>query len=148
MGDQSISIRHSDQELDIILETVIEMIVKGYSSTNIVLHFKEDKSLHRTERTIHNYIKSAKIEIKERFSCESDELMALAAFRYEDLYKKNYAIQDYRECRNVQDSFNKLVGLNAPIRSELSIAEPKKLIIKINRNEDNQIKPGDPISLD
>ena len=29
-----------------------------------------------------------------------------------------------------------------------SMTENKKLIIKINRNEDNQIKPGDPISLD
>lgn len=45
--------------------------------------------------------------------------MLLAYARLTDLYSLNYAKADYKECREIQREINKLLGLNAPERSEI-----------------------------
>jgi hypothetical protein len=107
MDDKVDRVRSNDAELDLDVELVCEMLIKAYSRTDIIRWFDKKKSIPQ----IDVYIKKAKISIKERFSETDNELTKLAFSRYEDLYKKNYQIQDYRECRQVQDSFNKLAGL-------------------------------------
>lgn len=45
--------------------------------------------------------------------------MLLSYARLTDLYSLNYAKGDLRECREIQREINKLLGLNAPERSEI-----------------------------
>ena len=115
--------KHSKVELDLTLELVIEMIVKGQSRTDILRYFTENENIEkrRSVSSVDKYIKRAALEIKKRFSADKEKVKPTAIARYMDLYKKNYAIQDYRECRQVQDSLNKLVGLNEPEKISLEV---------------------------
>ena len=59
-------------------------------------------------------------------SNEDLQKLKKAKKRYEDLYQKNYNIQDYKEARSVQDSLNKLIGLNEPDKKEIRINDANK----------------------
>jgi len=41
----------------------------------------------------------------------------------DNLYVKNYTIEDFRECRNIIESKSKLLGLNAPSKITLGGGE-------------------------
>ncbi len=58
----------------------------------------------------------------------------------------NKEVKIFDKIRALQD-LGKHLGIFEKDNEQLN-PNTKKLIIKINRNEDNQIKPGDPISLD
>lgn len=129
--------KQSNAEMDLILETVIEMLLKGLSRTDILRHFAENENFKKSERSVDYYIDKSKKEIKERFKPEKENLKALSIARYEDLYKKNYQIQDYRECRQIIDSVSKLFGLNEP-------TTVKNQLLDENGNPTN---PNQPITI-
>lgn len=106
----------SNAQMDKFLETVIEMIVKGYTRTDILRYFAENEKLElrRSERSVDLYIKKARGEIRKRYKPKRDNILAESLAKLDDLYKKNYTIQDYRECRQVIEALAKLTGINAP----------------------------------
>lgn len=124
MDARADKVKSSKAELDLVLETVIEMIIKGHTRTDIIRHFQKDENKinAKSERSVDYYISNAREEIKKRFEPQKEALIALAVMRYEDLYKKNYQIQDFRECRSVQDSLNKITGISVD-KTELTIRE-------------------------
>lgn len=122
MGNYGKTNKASAAQMDLFLETVIEMIVKGLSRVDILRYFTEteDEKNRRSESSVDLYIKKARKELKKRYKAKHEDLIAESLAKYNDLYKKNYAIQDYRECRQVLDSRAKLSGLNAPEKTELT----------------------------
>lgn len=107
-------IKPSKHEIDEMLESIIEMIISGHTRVEIVRIYMAPDQPQRTPRTIDNYLARARKEIAKRNKPRIEALTATAYARYDDLYKKNIDAKDYREARQVQDSLNKLAGLNAP----------------------------------
>ena len=101
-------------EYEIRVDTVAEMLVKGCKRPEILRYSAStwDISVRQTDE----YIANARSRIDEVNAESLKEQVSIALARYNDLIKKNYQIQDYRECRAVQDSINKLLGLEAAIK--------------------------------
>lgn len=120
----------SNAQMDKFLETVIEMIVKGFTRTDILRYFTENEKLElrRSESSVDIYIKKARKEIIKRFQPEREKLMADSLAKLTNLYKKNYEIQDYRECRQIIETLGKLTGINAPEKTEITGKDGKPLI--------------------
>lgn len=105
----------SNAEMELRIQTVYEMIVKGATRPFILRYTAEKWNL--SERQTDTYISEANERIKSTFN-DKDRLRLINEHRAKlsDLYVKNYAIEDFRECRNILESERKLLGLDEPIK--------------------------------
>lgn len=105
--------KSTDAEIELRIATLYEMIVKGSSYVYIVRYASTEWKI--SSRQVDTYILKAKEQIKETYGQEYKEtILSNHLAQLENLYEKNYTIEDFRECRNIIDSRNKLLGLNAP----------------------------------
>jgi uncharacterized protein YpmB len=102
----------TDAEISIRVGNTLELLLRGTTRARIVAITTNNYNV--CEKTADTYISKAKEIIKENTSATKDEMIALAAARYQDLYEKNYDSSDLKEARMVLDSISKLFGLEAP----------------------------------
>jgi hypothetical protein len=91
---------------------ILELYVNGYGRKQIVQYCSETHNL--SERQVDNYLAKVYEEISVNIQEHKTKLIKQSIRRFNDLYERNSAIQDYRECRQVQESIIKLFGLSEP----------------------------------
>ena len=112
----------TNAEIELRIKTIYEMTVKGCSRKYIVRYSAENWNIN--ERQVDDYLKRVYTEIKETYNDDyKKSLLDKHIAQLEDLYVKNYTIEDFRECRNIIESKNKMLGLNAPDRIDTTITE-------------------------
>ena len=125
--------KSTNAEIELRLSTIYEMVVKGASRKYIVRYCSEKFEI--TSRQTDEYLKRVYEEIKETYGEDyKQKILEKQLAQLDDLYVKNYTIEDFRECRNIIESKSKLLGLNA--------AE------KIDINNTTQILSNDPLNAD
>lgn len=102
------------------IQIVTRMFLQGYSRAEITRFVAVSWGL-KTRQT-DNYILKAKTAIKECASKEKDYQKCLALARFEDLYKNAYKDGNIVACQSIQNSINKLKGLNADINVNASVS--------------------------
>lgn len=129
--------KSTDAELELRIAIIYEMVVKGASRKYIVRYGSETWKI--SSRQIDDYLKRVYEDIKETYGEDyKKDILSKQLAQLDDLYVKNYTIEDFRECRNLIESKNKLLGLNAPDKIlDVTPQAPMKLIIKVNRSEDS-----------
>jgi hypothetical protein len=108
----------TDAEISIRVGNTVELLLRGYARSKIVEITTNNYKV--CEKTADTYIAKAKELIKENTSVTKDEMVALAAARYNDLYEKNYDSSDLKEARMVLDSIIKLFGLEQPSKVDVT----------------------------
>jgi hypothetical protein len=108
----------TDAEISIRVGNTLELLLRGYARSKIVEITTNNYKV--CEKTADTYIAKAKELIKENTSVTKDEMVALAAARYNDLYEKNYDSSDLKEARMVLDSIIKLFGLEQPSKVDVT----------------------------
>jgi hypothetical protein len=103
--------KSTDAEINIRHATVAEMLVKGQSRQDILQYASNTWKV--SDRTADEYIAKAWAKLKKSINDDIDNYKSLLINRFEDLYKRNYNIQDYRECRQVLGDLSKIIGLSA-----------------------------------
>lgn len=124
MNIEKINERVSDFELSKRVELVAELLIRGVPRAKgyrFVNDTEGEYNWNITLRQYDNYVKKAKKLIKDQAKGKTEEFKNLAFARFNDLYQKNYSAQDFRECRNVQESLNKLLGLNEPDKTDINL---------------------------
>lgn len=101
-----------------IVNELTELIINGYSRKQIVQYCAETHNI--AERQVDNYLSQVYNNISNDLGKYRKSLIKQSIKRFNDLYDRNSAIQDYRECRQVQESIIKLFGLNEPIKSDIT----------------------------
>lgn len=121
-------------EIDIRIDTICEMLIKSVSRKKIVRFCSEKYGI--TSRQTDTYIKKAREQIKNEFPKEKkSHLIRLSLAQYEDLYAKSYTIEDYRECRSIIESRNKLLGLYENEKIDHNFAQTGVIILPSNGRE-------------
>jgi len=98
--------------------------LRAYGQRDPLVEYKKEglrlfKEIYNvTESQFEKDLANAKKTLTETVKEKRKHLVGVALTRYEFLYNKNLKIQDYREARQVIDSINKLLGLNAPTKNE------------------------------
>lgn len=105
--------RDSAESLEILTE-IIDLWVNGMPRKEIVQYCAENHKI--AERQTDNYLAKAYKEIANNSKDHRGKLINQALRRYNDLYDRNLAVLDYKECRGVQDSICKLFGLNEAMK--------------------------------
>jgi hypothetical protein len=103
---------------------VLEMLIKGCSKTYIVRFCAEKFKIRLRQTEV--YIAKATYEIKETYGEKYKEnIIEKQLAQLDDLYVKNYTIEDFRECRNLIESKSKLLGINAAIKTDITTGGEK-----------------------
>ena len=102
--------KRDSNEADKLFNEILELWINGYSRKLIIQYCTENHNI--SERQIDNYLAKVYQEISNNHKEHRSKLVNQALRRYNDLYDRNLAIQDYRECRAVQDSVVKLFGIS------------------------------------
>ena len=131
--------KSTDAEIELRIATVYEMVVKGASRKYIVRYGSENWNI--SSRQIDDYLKRVYEDIKEAYGNEyKEQVLNKQLAQLDDLYVKNYTIEDFRECRNIIESKSKLLGLNAPLKTDVTTQGEKiQTIIQLG----NGIKPNE-----
>jgi hypothetical protein len=127
--------KSTNAEIELRIATVYEMYLKGCSRPYIVRYGSEIWGI--TDRQIDEYLERAKQILKENFGLKyKEELLSKHLAQLDDLFVKNYTIQDFRECRNLIETKNKFLGLDAPTKQETKIeANFSDIVIMPKKNE-------------
>jgi len=111
--------KSTDAEIELRVSTIYEMVVKGASRKYIVRYCSEKYNI--SSRQVDTYLSRVNEEIKLTFGLEYKErIIEKHLAQLDDLYVKNYTIEDFRECRNLIESKSKLLGLNEPEKKSIS----------------------------
>lgn len=111
--------KSTDAEIQLRLDTIYEMVVKGASRKYIVRYASENWKI--TSRQTDEYLSRVYDEIKNTFTIEKkQEIISKQLAQLDDLYVKSYMIEDFRECRSIIESRSKLLGLNEPTKSDVT----------------------------
>ena len=128
----------TDSEVKIRLSIIYDMIVKGMSRKYIVRYCAEKWGL--ASRQVDVYLKRVYTEIKETYGDSyKKNILSRQLAQLDDLYVKNYTAKDYRECRNLIESKNKLLGLNEPEKFNINTDFD---ITKLYKGNDNDSTKG------
>lgn len=108
----------TETEVIIRVEGVVEMLLNGHSRMDIVNFCNKKYGVQ--SRMVDNYIAQAKLIIKEQTDKDIEQNIAIAYNRLNDLYKRSLKEGDYSECRQIQGSINKLLGLDAAVKTDIT----------------------------
>lgn len=111
---------------------VEEMILKGCNKSYIVQFVSEKYNIG--ERQVENYLAKARQQILIDFenTFDSESFKSEVYGRLQDLYRKNYTIEDFRECRNIVKDLRDMLGLDKPKQTDVtSMGEKIQTIINL-----------------
>jgi hypothetical protein len=114
---ENIREKSTNAEYDLRVNKVMEMILKGQSRISIVQNISKNYNI--TFRQADNYIADATKKIKESANKDAEQNISITIERYRDLYYKSYQLEDYAECRRIQESLVKLLGISEPEKTSV-----------------------------
>ena len=110
-------VKSTNAEIVQRIALVYEMTVKGASYSYIIRYCTEKWNV--STRQVETYISRVKEQLKELYDeSYKKNLLEKTMAQLDDLYVKNYTIEDFRECRNLIESRNKMLGINSAEKIE------------------------------
>jgi len=100
---------------------VMDLIIAGMTGYEIHRYIKEkhaDWDLSHQSR--HNLIKRAMALIAEAAQVDRQAEIGKSLRRKNLLYRRSFVINDYKACLAAQESIDKMLALNAPVRHEVT----------------------------
>lgn len=110
----------TDIEVEARINTVYEMLLKAASRPFIIRYASEKWGI--TDRQTDEYIKRANVLIESESEHAREKMLSKCIARLEDLYRKNYTVEDFRECRNLIGDMRKLLGLDEAKKVQIEMS--------------------------
>lgn len=119
---------------DLIAQIINLRLVENWSTKSILDFLQNDLGYGMTQS--YEYIKWAKEVIKDRYKATNDAAVEEAIFQYENMIEKAYNSGNYKLWNELKKELNKITGINAPEKIELS-GELKSININIVKNNND-----------
>lgn len=94
----------------VAIQDIYKAFLSGYSCHRIYEEFPDKYGV--SKRTIERYIKKAKAMLREDCNQDIEDWRALSNERYNDLYRMSLKMGDIETCIKIQNSVDKINGLN------------------------------------
>lgn len=112
------AVKTTQAQKDQRVREVYKMLVKGHARGEIVQVLS--KKWNVTDRTIDNYIQDAREQLKPIVEEERMVQLNIAVDRMTEVFKEALDSKDHRAAIQAQQELNKLFGLYAPTKQEVS----------------------------
>jgi len=108
--------RSTNGEIELRVAKVVELLAAGVNRASVIRFAAEKTDWRVSDRTIDKYLQRAHEAIAKQAGVEREFVIGKALTRLDDLYRKAFAIQDYKTCLAVMKEHNRLMGLgNIPL---------------------------------
>lgn len=111
-------VKATDAEVTQRVATIHKLMVAGASRASIVQY--GSKTWQITDRQVDDYIARAKKGITDQANKDKNHNLALALERMSDIYQQCYAAKNYKGAVSAQQEINRLLGLYAPTKTEMT----------------------------
>lgn len=104
-----------------VLSRVSEMcalLIQGVTRRDAVKFAR--KKYNVSSKQAYNYVTMAIGQRSRDLSDYRKTAIADQISKLQHLYRKNYKIEDYKECRAIMDQMSKLLGLNEPSKHDVT----------------------------
>jgi hypothetical protein len=109
------------------VDLIYQMLLVGFTTFEIKKYAKTQTDWKVTEGAVQKYIDAAKLIIKNTSKEWENSEFELAVNRLEDLYHRSHKTGKIKDALEVIKEKNKLLGLNAPEKKDISIKDYRKL---------------------
>lgn len=92
------------------IKDIYNAFLNGYSYQRIYEEFPDKYGV--SKRTIERYVQKAKAMLREDCDQDIEDWRALSNARYNDLYRLSMSLGDIENCIKIQNSVDKINGLN------------------------------------
>ena len=121
------------------VNTVYLMLLQGFQRKQIIQYCSEQFKIG--ERQTDEYLGKAREIIKSNIDCDTSNKKNEVLNQFYDLYQKNYALEDYRECKSVLLAIASILGVEAPKKTDITsngntITTPPTIVFLDTDNED------------
>jgi hypothetical protein len=138
-------IKPTKAELEIRVAAVQDVLLLGLRPKEIWRYLTEKKNWKISQRTVDRYIQLATKQIVKAAALEREYELGRAKKRLDHLYQRNIAIQDFKAALAVVREMNALLGLNEPIKTELTGATgPVTFLVKYEEKKPDAIPDNPP----
>lgn len=124
-------VKATDAEVSRRIATIHKLLVAGASRTTILQYAV--KTWDVSESMADKYIGRAKETILEQVDRDKDQNLALALERMQEIYQECKSAKNYKGAITAQVEINKLLGLYAPTKQEVTGADGSAVMIKLVR---------------
>lgn len=131
--------KSDSSEMDKRVNIVYLMLLQGFQRKQIIQYCADNFQIG--ERQTDEYLGKAREIIKSNIDCDTSSKRNEILNQFYDLYQKNYALEDYRECRNLLTNISNILGVEAPKKTDITsngetIKVPTSIQVEIITNED------------
>lgn len=131
--------KSDSSEMDKRVNIVYLMLLQGFQRKQIIQYCADNFQIG--ERQTDEYLGKAREIIKSNIDCDTSSKKNEILNQFYDLYQKNYALEDYRECRNLLTNISNILGVEAPKKTDITsngetIKVPTSIQVEIITNED------------
>jgi hypothetical protein len=99
---------------------ILKLIIGGASPFYVHQYVNQKTDWDISSRQVDKYIARARKKLLDDLDDDLDKLRAEQSERLDDLYRKAYAVQEYKTCLNISAEKNKLFGLHAPAKHDVT----------------------------
>jgi hypothetical protein len=127
-------------EMEKRVNTIYLMILQGFQRKQIIQYCSNTYKIG--ERQTDAYLIKAREIIKANIDCDTSSKKNEVLNQFYDLYQKNYALEDYRECKSVLLAIAGILGVQAPTKTDITsggekiATAPPTIVFMDNDNED------------
>lgn len=120
--------KSTDAEYNKRINEVFDLVLRGFNRPDILRYASKWKV---SSRTVDTYLSEASKMIENTFGQrKKEELINDTLAKLSNLYVKNYELEDFKECRGILETRNKLLGLNEADLLKLQGDEENPITIK------------------
>ena len=115
------------------------MILQGFQRKQIIQYCADKFKVG--ERQTDEYLRKAREIISSNIDTDVSHKKNEIISMFYDLYQKNYALEDFKECRVIAQKIGEVFGVEAPkvIKTENETKVQQKVIFEIiDKNESNE----------
>jgi hypothetical protein len=128
-------VKATDAEVSRRIVTIHKLLVAGASRTTILQYAV--KTWDVSESMADKYIGRAKESITEQTDRDRDHNLSLALERMADIYQQCMSAKNFKGAIAAQQETNKLLGLYAPLKQEITGKDGGAIILKTGMNMDD-----------
>ena len=131
--------KSDSSEMEKRVNTVYLMLLQGFQRKQVIQYCADNFNIG--ERQTDEYLGKAREIIKSNIDCDTSNKKNEVLNQFYDLYQKNYALEDYRECKSVLLAIASILGVEAPKKTDITsngetIKTPTAIQVEIIKNED------------
>jgi hypothetical protein len=111
-------LKSDSSELDRRINTVYLLVLQGFVRKQIIQYAAENWEVG--ERQVDTYLAKARELYKKNASEDFEGKKHEILTQYYDLYRKNYELEDYKECKGVLKEIAAVLGIEAPKKLDMT----------------------------